>query len=169
MRAQLFGQWKIIAQCLEQSRDPVVRYRLSALALIACGYPVGKIAKRLKVTRQTLYNWEERLLHGQFRPESLSDPPRSGRPSQWNSQLTRVLEASLQYRPCHFGYSNVNWTVGLLRDHLAKYGGLWFSDDTVRRQLHHMGYAWKRARYALKPDPDKAKKKRDQETLAIIA
>ena len=39
--------------------------------------------------------------------------------------------------------------------------GLWPSDETVRRGLRQLGYAWKRPRYVLDPDPERKKKTAD--------
>src|SRR5207302_4773834 len=44
--------------------------------------------------------------------------------------------------------------------HLAAWDGRWWSDTTVRRQLHELGYVWKRPRYVLQPDPRRARKMR---------
>jgi hypothetical protein len=48
----------------------------------------------------------------------------------------------------------------LLQTHLAHWGLTGFCDATVRRQLHALGYVWKRPRYVLDPDPHRAPKMR---------
>ena len=60
--------------------------------------------------------------------------------------------------PDQLGYLAVNWTVPLLQDHLERACSTRFSDDTIRRALHHLGYVWKRYRYVLDEDPDLEKK-----------
>ena len=169
MRAQLLGQWEIIYRCIEKSHDPLVRSRLAALAAMACGFCVSDVARWFSVTRQTLYNWGDRFLQSQFRPESLANDSRPGRPTHWDAELTSFLAATMQYSPRRFGYPNANWTIELLQDHLVNNAGQWFSDDTIRRQLHQLGYVWKRARYVLAPDPEREKKKKYQETAVAIA
>jgi hypothetical protein len=68
------------------------------------------------------------------------------------------LEAFLQRNPIELGYFAANWTIPLLRDALALGIGLRFSDDLIRNALSDLGYAWKRPRYVLEPDPDREKK-----------
>jgi hypothetical protein len=62
--------------------------------------------------------------------------------------------------PDHFGYQATAWTIPLLQTHLAHWGLTGFCEATVRRQLHALGYVWKRPRYVLDPDPHRAAKMR---------
>jgi transposase len=169
MRASKFGQWQIIFDFFDEARDPTVRYRLCALAAVACGNPVNKVSQWFGVTRQTLHNWMRRWRNSGFCPESLVDEPRPGRPPQWEQKLTKRVEGLLEHSPRHFGYPTSNWTVGLLRDYLASQEGLCFSPDTVRRHLHHLGLVWKRPRYVLESDPEREKKSQFAETAAFTA
>jgi transposase len=66
----------------------------------------------------------------------------------------------LDQPPDRFGYSATGWTVPLLQSHLARWDLDGFCDATVRRQLHALGYVWKRPRYVLDPDPRRAAKMR---------
>jgi transposase len=45
-----------------------------------------------------------------------------------------------------------------LRQQLASWDGSWLAQDTIRRQLHQLGYVWKRTRYVLPADPEGEKK-----------
>ena len=56
------------------------------------------------------------------------------------------------------GMAIVRRAVPLLRQQLATWDGRWLSEDSIRRQLHEMGYVWKRTRYELPADPEKEKK-----------
>jgi hypothetical protein len=66
----------------------------------------------------------------------------------------------LDQPPDHFGYQSTAWTIPLLRSHLAHWGLTGFCDATLRRQLHALGYVWRRPRYVLAPDPRRAAKMR---------
>jgi hypothetical protein len=66
----------------------------------------------------------------------------------------------LDQPPDHFGYQATGWTVPLLQSHLAHWDLTDFSDASLRRQLHALGYVWKRPRYVLAPDPRRAAKMR---------
>jgi transposase len=69
--------------------------------------------------------------------------------------LGELLSCSPQER----GYFAAQWTVPLLREHLARRPGRPLSDDTLRRELQRLRYTWKRSRYTLDPDPEFGGKK----------
>ena len=130
-----------------------------AVALLALDRGVGAtaLAKQLGVCRATLYNWKDRYLACPNQA-SLRDRPGRGRHSLWTKERIDILEQALQKPPSLRGYHATQWTVPLLLDFLAFRTGLKLSDDTLRRQMHRMRYAWKRPRYVLQPDPQQKKK-----------
>jgi transposase len=69
-----------------------------------------------------------------------------------------LLLCLLERAPGEFGYPHGGWTLSLLREQLEQGTGQGVSEDTIRRELHRLGYAWKRPRYALEPDPEREKK-----------
>jgi transposase len=69
-----------------------------------------------------------------------------------------LLQELLTFSPVQRGYYAVNWTVPLLQEELRHATGTCLSDDTIRRELHRLGYVWKRPRYVLDPDPGLEKK-----------
>jgi transposase len=91
-------------------------------------------------------------------PTSLLDHRGGNHPTAWTEELEVVLSASLARRPADFGYQAMGWTVSLLQQHLARWGGQWLSATTLRRKLDELGYTWKRPRYVLDPDPERGKK-----------
>lgn len=146
----------LLAQ-LKQAGDVATYRRLVALSALAAGVSGTQLAQWLGTSRQSLYNWVARYLRS-HQPSALRSHPHPGRPSLWDEQCVAVLRASLHQSPNELGYPAVNWTVGLLQDHLGRCLGRTVSDDTVRRQLHRLHYVWKRPRYVLKPDPQREKK-----------
>jgi transposase len=169
MRAFRTIGWKLISSCLQRSHDPAVRHRLSALGAIACGNSVAAVSQWFNVSRQTLYNWMERFSRSRLSPQALADSPKSGRPPRWERQFDSLLKSSLRHSPRLEGYKSYNWTVGLLQAHLASRVGQSFSQDTVRRHLHQLGYVWKRPRYVLGKDPAAEKKSRIAKAPTFIA
>jgi transposase len=133
--------------------------RAIALLELDEGQPAAQVAAMLGVTRQTLYNWRERL-EAEGVPSALRDRVGRGRPTVWTEPVLRFLEWSLKQPPEALGYASANWTTALLREHLTKWSRVRVSDTTLRAQLHQLGYAWKRFRYVLQPDPDREKKQR---------
>ncbi len=122
------------------------------------GGAVTEVAIWLGVSRRTVHGWIATYRHHPV-PGSLVTR-HSGRPPEWDEDAQAILRASLDQPPDHFGYQATNWTIPLLQSHLAHWGLTGFCDATVRRQLHALGYVWKRPRYVLDPDPLRAAKMR---------
>ena len=79
----------------------------------------------------------------------------------WNEEIGEWIRALLSHEPDHLGYRALSWSIPLLKHHLSRWAGEEMSEHTIRRHLHEMGFAWKRPRYVLSPDPDRARKMRD--------
>jgi transposase len=142
---------------LHQARDTHVYRRTLAVLQFSSGQPIAAIAETLRVSRQSVYNWIGAYAQSRD-PTALFDDDRPGRPTLWTEDLQALLRSLLGRSPDQLGYFAVNWTVPLLQEHLRRCAGRRLSDDTVRRQLDHLGYVWKRSRYVLDPDPERDKK-----------
>jgi transposase len=142
---------------LRQTHD--VRLYRRMLAMLECdrGAPISAVAEVLGVSRQSVYNWIARFGERGDVAE-LSDAPRSGRPARAGKVFDVLLQALLVLSPERFGYHATHWTVRLLQDQLRLNTGEKYSDDTIRRGLHRLGYVWKRPRYVLALDPEREKK-----------
>jgi transposase len=81
-----------------------------------------------------------------------------GRPTLWTEETRTLIQELLTRSPTEQGYYAVNWSVPLLQEELRHATGICFADDTIRRELHRLGYVWKRPRYVLDPDPELEKK-----------
>jgi transposase len=147
-----------LRQQLQHTQDAALYRRTLALLEIDRGKSISHLARSLRVTRQTIYNWIE-LYTQSFDPLALRDADRCGRPTSWTPDLDELLATLLQERPTQWGYQATNWTVPLLQHQFASWDGSWLSEDTIRRKLHELGYVWKRPRYVLPADPDGEKKK----------
>src|SRR5437868_5718917 len=144
---------------LHSTPDARVYRRTLAVLEVARGRPVAAVARSLGVTRQALHNWLAAYARDGD-PLALADAPRPGRPPLWTPDLREVLRAALAQPPDRLGYRATDWTVPLLREHLAGRAGVRPSGAALRRWLHALGYAWKRYRYVLPPDPGREKKTR---------
>ncbi len=142
---------------LIQTDDVRLYRRTLALLMWGRGSSVTEIASLLQVRRQSVYNWLASYTTS-CDPARLRDAMRSGRPPRWTSETEALLADTIAVPPDQLGYLAVNWTVPLLQDHLERVCRTRFSDDTIRRALHHLGYVWKRYRYVLDEDPDLEKK-----------
>jgi transposase len=151
------AQMQQLERQLLQTDDVRLYRRTLAVLMWGRGTSVTEIASLLHVRRQSVYNWLATYTSSSD-PNYLRDAVRSGRPRRWTSQTEALLADTIAVPPDRLGYLAVNWTVPLLQDHLERACSIRFSDDTIRRALHHLGYVWKRYRYVLDPDPDLEKK-----------
>ena len=151
------AQMQQLEQHLEQTNDVRHYRRILALLMWGRGTSVTEIAMLLQVRRQSVYNWLASYTT-RSDPACLRDAVRSGRPPRWTGETEALLADTIAVPPDQLGHLAVNWTVPLLQDHLERACNTRFSDDTIRRALHRLGYVWKRYRDVLDPDPDLEKK-----------
>ena len=145
---------------LRDTADAGVFRRTLAVLEAANGRPVAAIARLLRTSRPSVYQW----LHAYRRagdPESLLDHRGGNHPTLWTPELQALLTASLAQPPDTWGYPAVEWTVPLLQEHLARSGGVRPSEKALLQELDRQGYSWKRPRRQLAPDPDLEKKTPD--------
>jgi transposase len=161
------SQRRRLEQQLRATRDAGVFRRTLAVLEAASGRPVAEIARLLRTSRPSVYQWIERF---RAAPDlsSLTDHRGDNHPTLWTDELQALLAASLEQSPDHFGYPAVVWTAPLLQEHLARWGGTRPSLRSIRRQLHQQGYGWKRPRYGLDPDPEAEKKTPDQARFGTV-
>jgi transposase len=145
---------------LRSTHDAGLYRRTLAILEAADGRPVAEIARLLRTSRVAVYRWIG-CYDSARKPECLVDSRGGNHPSIWTEELQSVLSDGLGRRPDDFGYQAIEWTVPLLREHLARGGGERPSETSIRRQLHALGYVWKRPRYVLQPDPERDKKTAD--------
>jgi transposase len=156
-----------LEQQLRTTADAGVFRRTLAVLEAASGRPIGEIARLLRTSRPSVYQWLERF-RAAPEPDSLLDHRGGNHPTLWTDELQALLAASLAAPPDQLGYPAVAWTVPLLQEHLARCGGRRPSERSIRRQLHQQGYVWKRPRYVLEPDPEAEKKTADQTRIGAV-
>jgi transposase len=142
---------------LTETPDARLFRRTLAVLEFDRGRPAADLARMLGVTRQSVYNWVEAytLAHD---PQALRDEPGRGRHPLLDGDDEHLLEALLALSPQDLGAPHVSWTIPLLQEFLEVATGRRLSDDTLRRALHRLDYAWKRPRHDLDPDPQGEKK-----------
>jgi transposase len=157
-----------LRQRLHQTSDARLYRRLLAVLEVDRGTPVSELARLLSVSGQSIYNWIDRFCQ-QRQIAGLVDQYGIGRPTLWTEERVALLRALLASSPDQWGYFANDWTVPLLQEQLRHGTGQVFALDTVRRQLHRLGYVWKRGRYRLAPDPELAKKTADSQKSPAVA
>jgi transposase len=146
-----------LEQQLRGTRDAGLFRRTWAVLEAARGRPLAEVARLLRMSRVSVHHWINCFAHTQD-PTCLRDHRGGSHPTAWNEGLQALLCAALGQQPERFGYQATTWTVPLLREHLARWGGVWLSEDTIRRRLDEVDYVWKRPRQVLDPDPERGKK-----------
>lgn len=125
--------------------------RAQALLWLDDGEKKGAVAARLRVTRQTVWNWTRRWeqRNGTSLEVRLKDRPKSGCPGTKRRRVGEMLPKLLSACPRDLGYRPMAWTVLLLRHHIQEVEKIVVSYATVRRALRGLGYRYKRPRYVL--------------------
>lgn len=146
---------RALEQLLTTTRDARLLRRAQALLWLAAHEDVTSVAARLRVSRQTIYNWLARFHQraGHTLTERLADGARPGRPLTAEGQLDTWIEEVLDGDPRDFGYAATVWTAPLLRQYLEDTRRTSTSEDSVRRAIARLGFRWKRPRYRLAMRP----------------
>lgn len=132
-------------------RDARQALRAYALLWLDDGESVPKVAHRLGVTRQTVYNWASRF---QARTDwelaaRLLDAPRGGRPCTATGVIDPLIDAVIERDPRELEYRSTIWTASLLVQYLHDEHQLAVSDDSVRSAIARLRVRWKRPRHHL--------------------
>jgi transposase len=142
---------RALKQQVRETKDAKVLKRAQALLWLTEGVPIPEIAKRLAVTRQTIYGWIS-FYHRQVNKSfitRLQECPKSGRPERKSAIILKELETLLQKSPRQYGYRHVDWTAPLLRQVIQDQYQIDVSTKTIRRCLKQHHYVWKRPHYTL--------------------
>ena len=123
---------------LTETHASRVHRRTLAVLEFDRGRPVADIARMLRVSRQSVYNWIE-AYRDAHDPVDLVDAAHVGRPHLLDEDGTALLRSLLDCSPQDLGYFATNWTVPLLQEHLQHTTGQFLSDETIRRGLRRLG------------------------------
>ncbi|MGE0821251.1 MAG: transposase [Candidatus Binatia bacterium] len=94
--------------------------RAQGLLWIDAGDSPQAVAKRLRTSRQTVYNWATRFKrrNGRDLKVRLADGQRSGRPCTVALRIEPMLSQALGQSPRRFGYEREKWNAALLGRYL---------------------------------------------------
>jgi transposase len=133
---------------LGSTLDAGVSARIVALLNLAEGKSIAEVARLVGVSRVTLYHWLS-VYNRARNPADLVDHRVGRRVTSWTSELESILVSTLERTPSDCGIRARSWTVPLLQRHLANLSGQLIPEGVIRRQLHELGYRWRRDRYVL--------------------
>ena len=125
--------------------------RAQVLVWLHEGETVQSIARRLRLSRQSIYEMVRRYAGRSHLPvvERICDRPHPGRPAIQRQQSREIVQRLLQQAPARYGYRSPIWTVPMLRHQVEARLQRTVSADTVRRALHQLRYRYKRPRLVL--------------------
>ena len=115
-------QRRRLEQQLQSASDAGLFRRTLAVLEAAAGRPIAAIARLLRTSRVSIYQWID-CYQQTHDPTDLLDRRGGNRPTLWTEDLQAALAATLQRRPTHFGYQALEWTVPLLQEHLGGWRG----------------------------------------------
>lgn len=124
---------------------------LNILLLCARGDTPTQIAQCLLCSRSSVYRTVAAYRRGAFSGWQVeSAEPAEAPPSLRSWQ--RSLLALLKRTPHAYSWCRTRWSCQTLALQLAVGRGYTVSRETIRRTLHQLGYAWKRARHVARDD-----------------
>jgi transposase len=125
--------------------------RAQALLWLGAGESAEEVAERLRVSRQTVYNWRARFsARHELEPAArLSDGERRGRPRTARGVIEPLIAGVIEQDPREFGYRSTIWTASLLVEYLADFHGAQVSLRSVGYALGREQLRWKRPRHRL--------------------
>jgi transposase len=122
--------------------------RAQALLWLDEGESLPAVAARLRVSRQTIYNWAARFKGrrgGADIPARLADDKRSGRPGIVPRLIDPLIRAVLERDPHEFGYCAPVWTATLLARYLWEMHHITVSRRSVSLSLRRLNAAAKKS------------------------
>jgi transposase len=129
--------------------------RAQALLWLDAGESVQEVAGRLRVTRQTIYNWAKRFqVHSTLDvPARLATSHRTGRPRTVHGIIEPLILEVIDRDPRELGYRSTVWTAPLLAYYLEKEHHISVSRKSVSLAIGRLKLRWKRPRYDLARRP----------------
>lgn len=109
--------------------------RLEARRLLDEGVAQAEVARRLKISRQSVSRW------ARLKPRELAKVRRQGRKSKFDDAKRSKLRTALLAGPQAAGFANELWTVPRVRQVILQRFGQRFSTVHVWRLLRQLGFS----------------------------
>lgn len=130
------------------------------------GETIASIAEQLGCCTDTVARARRQYRRGGARALIPKKP--TGRKSRATPQFIARMKEAVGTSPLKLGYGFSTWSVARLAAHLAKTTGIRFSEDQMRRLLHHHGFSVHRPKHTLKGKRDEAAYRRAKAELAVL-
>jgi transposase len=125
--------------------------RAQVLLWLADGESPPAVARRLRITRQTVYNWVSRFEHHRTGDLQQGVMPggRRGRPRTVHGVIDPLIAQVIDGDPRALGYRSTVWTASLLAQYLWAEHDITVSRQSVSAAIDRLGLRWKRPRHCL--------------------
>ena len=143
---------------MRQRRDveALARRRRAAAKLFTKGVPQAEVARRLKVSRQSVSRWYRTWT--EEGKAALVDAGRAGRPPRLTADQKARVEEELLRGPTAHGYATQLWTLARVAEVIQRVTGVRYHPGHVWRLLHELGWSVQR--------PARRAAERDEEAIA---
>lgn len=116
--------------------------RLQGARLLGQGVKPAEVARRLKVSRTSVWRWEQALDANGRR--ALRKAPRTGRPPQLSEAKKKQLLTALKAGALAQGYSTDLWTLARVGKLIKELSGIRYSESGVWRLLKSLNFSCQR-------------------------
>jgi transposase len=139
----------------ENNAKQLQRRRLKAGRLLLKGVPQAEVARRVGVSRPTVFEWKQRVEQGGL--AALNNGVR-GRPARVDAVMRGQLAQALLAGARSHGYATELWTLPRIAKLIEQSFGFSYSTSQVSRLLAGMGWSCQR--------PEKRALQRDEKAIA---
>jgi putative transposase len=142
------------AALLKELRAARYGYLLALHILLLCaeGHTPSEIASCLLCSRSSVYRAVAAYRSGTLRYGSTETAAAAADTPPKLRHWQRSLVALVKRSPSVYGWCRTRWSCQALALELKARRGYSASRETIRRTLHSLGYAWKRARHVARDD-----------------
>ncbi len=147
VRSVTAAEQKELSQLIRHDRDARIVRRAQMIRLSADGMTPPQIAAMWDVNDQTVRRTIQR-----FEAEGivgLRDKPRKGRPPKKTDHYVALLKEAVDANPRDMEYPFSCWTLGRLREHLARQTGIILHPNYLSRIMADNGIVYRRPKHGM--------------------
>jgi transposase len=126
----------------EQRLKDLERRRRRAVLLLAAGTPQTEVARRIEVSRQSVWRWEKLRKAGGM--EALRRPKRFGRPRKLSDSQCEELIKYLKAGALAAGFATELWTLPRIASLIEQRFAVYPTEPSVWRLLGALGWSVQR-------------------------
>lgn len=166
VRALLRQERAELEHLVRKGRDAREMRRAQAIRLSAQGKKAWEIAEALGFSVQSVHRFIDAF--NRQGAKGLSEKARSGRPPKVTDEYVRLLKEAVASSPVDLGYSFSSWTVGRLREHLARKCRVVLHPSYLASLMARHGIVYRRPRHVMDHLRDKGDYDEKKEIVGFL-